>query len=150
MFIDKKELARKLDKPIDQVVVGFTASSFDLMHAGHIVMLQESKQLCDYLIVGLLTDPTLDRPDTKNKPIQSIFERYVQVASCQYVDEVIPFESEKDLEDMIRTINPDIRIVGEEYKGKEHTGKGLCHIHYNKRRHSFSTSELRERVTNGK
>ena len=150
MFIDKKELAKKLDKPIDQVVVGFTASSFDLMHAGHIVMLQESKTLCDYLIVGLLTDPTLDRPDTKNKPIQSIFERYVQVASCQYVDEVIPFESEKDLEDMIRTINPDIRIVGEEYKGKEHTGKGLCHIHYNKRRHSFSTSELRERVTNGK
>ena len=150
MFIDKKELAKRLDKPIEQVVVGFTASSFDLMHAGHIVMLQESKTLCDYLIVGLLTDPTLDRPDTKNKPIQSIFERYIQVASCQYVDEVIPFESEKDLEDMIRTINPDIRIVGEEYKGKEHTGKGLCHIHYNKRRHSFSTSELRERVTNGK
>jgi glycerol-3-phosphate cytidylyltransferase len=150
MFIDKKELAKKLDKPIEEVVVGFTASSFDLMHAGHIVMLQESKQLCDYLIVGLLTDPTLDRPDTKNKPIQSIFERYVQVASCQYVDEVIPFESEKDLEDMIRTINPDIRICGEEYKGKEHTGKGLCHIHYNKRRHSFSTSELRERVSNGK
>jgi len=150
MFIDKKELARKLDKPIEEVVVGFTASSFDLMHAGHVVMLQESKQLCDYLIIGLLTDPTLDRPDTKNKPIQSIFERYVQVASCQYVDEVIPFESEKDLEDMIQTINPDIRICGEEYKNKEHTGKGLCHIHYNKRRHSFSTSELRERVTNGK
>ena len=150
MFIDKKELAKQLDKPIEEVVVGFTASSFDLMHAGHIVMLQESKQLCDYLIVGLLTDPTLDRPDTKNKPIQSIFERYVQVASCQYVDEVIPFESEKDLEDMIRTINPDIRICGEEYKNKEHTGKGLCNIHYNKRRHSFSTSELRERVSNGK
>jgi glycerol-3-phosphate cytidylyltransferase len=150
MFIDKKELAKKLDKPIDDVVVGFTASSFDLMHAGHIVMLQESKQLCDYLIVGLLTDPTLDRPETKNKPIQSIFERYVQVASCQYVDEVIPFESEKDLEDMIQTINPDIRICGEEYKNKEHTGKGLCQIHYNKRRHSFSTSELRERVSNGK
>ena len=146
MFIDKKELAKKLDKPIDDVVVGFTASSFDLMHAGHIVMLQESKQLCDYLIVGLLTDPTLDRPDTKNKPIQSIFERYVQVASCQYVDEVIPFESEKDLADMILTITPDIRICGEEYKNKEHTGKGLCNIHYNKRRHSFSTSELRERV----
>jgi glycerol-3-phosphate cytidylyltransferase len=141
MFIDKKELARKLNKPIDEVIVGFTASSFDL---------QESKQLCDYLIVGLLTDPTLDRPDTKNKPIQSIFERYIQVASCQYVDEVIPFESEKDLEDMIQTINPDIRICGEEYKNKEHTGKGLCHIHYNKRRHSFSTSELRERVSNGK
>jgi len=150
MFIDKKQLAKQLDKPIDEVVVGFTASTFDLMHAGHIVMLQECKTLCDYLIVGLLTDPTLDRPDTKNKPIQSIFERYVQVASCQYVDEVIPFESEKDLEDMILTISPDIRICGEEYKNKEHTGKGLCNIHYNKRRHSFSTSELRERVTNGK
>jgi len=150
MFIDKKELAKTLDKPIDEVVVGFTASSFDLMHAGHIVMLQECKTLCDYLIVGLLTDPTLDRPETKNKPIQSIFERYVQVASCQYVDEVIPFESEKDLEDMILTINPDIRVCGEEYKNKEHTGKGLCNIHYNKRRHSFSTSELRERISNGK
>lgn len=150
MFIDKKELARKLNKPIGEVIVGFTASSFDLMHAGHIVMLQECKTLCDYLIVGLLTDPTLDRPDTKNKPIQSIFERYIQVASCQYVDEVIPFESEKDLEDMILTINPDIRICGEEYKNKQHTGKGMCNIHYNKRRHSFSTSELRERVSNGK
>ena len=128
--------------------VGLTASTFDLFHSGHIVMLKEAKGLCDYLVVGLLVDPTKDRPDSKNKPVQSVFERYVQVSSCKYVDEVIPFESEQDLIDMILTINPDIRIVGEEYKDKEHTGKGLCNIHYNKRRHSFSTSELRERVTN--
>ena len=128
--------------------IGFTCSTFDLFHAGHIVMLKEAKSLCDYLVVGLLVDPTKDRPDSKNKPVQSIFERYIQVSSCKYVDEVIPFESEQDLVDMILTINPDIRIVGEEYKDKEHTGKGLCNIHYNKRRHSFSTSELRERVIN--
>tara|TARA_B100001093_G_scaffold6187_1_gene6256 strand:- start:24185 stop:24634 length:450 start_codon:yes stop_codon:yes gene_type:complete len=128
--------------------VGLTASTFDLFHSGHIVMLKEAKSLCDYLVVGLLVDPTKDRPDSKNRPVQSVFERYIQVSSCQYVDEVIPFESEQDLIDMILTINPDIRIVGEEYKDKEHTGKGLCNIHYNKRRHSFSTSELRERVTN--
>ena len=126
--------------------IGFTASSFDLMHAGHVVMLQEAKSLCDYLIVGLLTDPTVDRPDTKNKPVQSVMERYIQVAACRYVDEVIPFESEKDLVDLILTIQPDIRIVGEEYAGKDHTGKDLCPIHYNQRKHSFSTTELRVRV----
>jgi glycerol-3-phosphate cytidylyltransferase len=150
MFIDKKLLAQKLNKPVDKVVVGFTASTFDLMHAGHVVMLQECKTLCDYLVVGLLADPTLDRPGTKNKPVQSLFERYVQVSACRYVDEVVPFESEKDLEDAILTINPDIRICGEEYKDVHHTGKGLCPIHYNKRRHSFSSSELRERVKRSK
>jgi glycerol-3-phosphate cytidylyltransferase len=134
----------------EKAKVGLTASTFDLFHAGHIVMLKEAKSLCDYLVVGLLVDPTKDRPDSKNRPVQSVFERYIQVSSCKYVDEVIPFETEQDLVDMILTINPDIRIVGEEYKDKEHTGKGLCHIHYNKRRHSFSSSELRERVTNAK
>ena len=126
--------------------IGFTCSTFDLFHAGHVVMLQESKSLCDYLVVGLLTDPTIDRPETKNKPVQSTMERYLQLAACKYVDEIIPFESEKDLVDLILTINPDIRIVGEEYKGSDHTGVGLCPIHYNKRRHSFSTTQLRERV----
>jgi glycerol-3-phosphate cytidylyltransferase len=109
-------------------------------------MLMEAKSLCDYLIVGLLSDPTNDRPDTKNKPVQSLFERYIQVAGCKYVDEIMPFESEKDLVDLILTINPDIRIVGEEYEDTDHTGKGLSEIHYNKRRHSFSTSDLRQRV----
>ena len=143
MFLDKKRLAEKLGR---DPVVGFTCSTFDLFHAGHVVMLQEGKSLCDYLVVGLLTDPTIDRPETKNKPIQSVMERSLQLASCKYVDEIIPFESEKDLVDLILTINPDIRIVGEEYKGTDHTGVGLCPIHYNKRRHSFSTTQLRERV----
>lgn len=143
MFLDKKRLEEGLGR---DPVVGFTCSTFDLFHAGHVVMLQEGKSLCDYLVVGLLTDPTIDRPETKNKPVQSVMERYLQLAACKYVDEIIPFESERDLVDLILTINPDIRIVGEEYKGTDHTGVGLCPIHYNKRRHSFSTTQLRERV----
>jgi glycerol-3-phosphate cytidylyltransferase len=146
MFLDKKTIAAKLGKPMDEVKIGFTASTFDLFHPGHVVMLMDAKALCDYLIVGLLSDPTNDRADTKNKPVQSLFERYIQVAGCKYVDEIIPFESEKDLVDLILTVNPDIRICGEEYEGKDHTGKGLCEVHYNKRRHSFSTSDLRIRV----
>jgi glycerol-3-phosphate cytidylyltransferase len=146
MFFDRKEIAKKLSIEPGQIKIGLTASTWDLFHAGHNVMLMEAKSLCDYLIVGLLVDPTKDRPDTKNKPIQSVFERYIQVASCKYVDEIVVFESEQDLVDMILTINPDIRIVGEEYRDVDHTGKGLCPIHYNKRRHSFSTSELRQRV----
>lgn len=130
--------------------IGFTCSTFDLFHAGHIVMLQEAKSLCDYLIVGLLVDPTIDRPDTKQKPVQSVFERYIQLSACRYVDEVIPFSTEDEIVDIILTINPDIRIVGEEYKNLDHTGKGLCPIHYNKRRHSFSSTDLRKRVTSQK
>lgn len=146
MFLDKKEIAKRCNIPVDEVRVGFTCSTFDLFHAGHNVMLQEAKSLCDYLVVGLLIDPTVDRPESKNKPVQSSVERYIQVASCKYVDEVIPFETEKDLEDIIMVVNPDIRIVGEEYRGTDHTGVGLCPIHYNKRRHSFSSTDLRERV----
>ena len=129
--------------------IGFTCSTFDLLHAGHVQMLREAKEQCDYLICGLQVDPSIDRKE-KNSPVQSLVERYSQLHACRYVDEIIPYQTEKDLEDMILTINPDIRICGEEYKNKEHTGKGLCNIHYNKRRHSFSTSELRERVSNGK
>lgn len=147
MFLDKKTIAQKLNKPLEEITIGLTASSFDLFHAGHVAMLMEAKSLCDYLIVGLLSDPTIDRGDTKNKPVQSLFERYIQVAGCKYVDEIIPFESEKDLEDMILTINPDIRLCGIEYKNTDHTGVGLSPIHYNERRHSFSTSDLRRRVT---
>jgi glycerol-3-phosphate cytidylyltransferase len=150
MYLDKKEIAKKLNKSSDDVIIGYTCSTFDLLHAGHLVMLMEAKSLCDYLVVGLLVDPTKDRPESKNKPIQSVFERYIQIAACKYVDEVIPFETEKDIEDMILTINPDIRICGEEYENTDHTGKGLCKVHYNKRRHSFSTSELRERIENAK
>ena len=146
MFLNKADVAKRLCKPIDEVKIGFTCSTFDLFHAGHIVMLQEAKTLCDYLIVGLLSDPTIDRPDTKNQPVQSMFERYIQLASCRYVDEVVPFQNEQDIIDIILTIQPDIRFVGEEYKGTNHTGVGLCPIHYNKRKHSFSTTDLRKRV----
>lgn len=146
MFLNKADVALKLNKHIDDVTIGFTCSTFDLFHAGHIVMLQEAKTLCDYLVVGLLIDPTVDRPETKNKPVQSAFERYIQLSSCRYVDEVIPFSTEQEIIDIILTIQPDIRIVGEEYKGTDHTGIGLCPIHYNKRKHSFSSSDLRNRV----
>jgi len=146
MFLNKLELAKKYNKNIEDIKIGITFSTFDLLHAGHIVMLQEAKSLCDYLIVGLLIDPTISRPHEKNKPIQSPFERYVQLTACKYVDEIIPFTTEEEIVDMILTIQPDIRIVGEEYKGKQHTGVGLCPIHYNKRKHSFSSSDLRNRI----
>ena len=127
--------------------VGFTCSCFDLFHAGHIMMLKEAKSLCDYLIVGLQTDPTIDRPE-KNKPIQSIVERFIQLESCKYVDEVVVYSTEKDLLDILYSYPIKIRFVGEEYKDKEFTGKDLEHIenYYNSRRHSFSTTELRMRV----
>jgi glycerol-3-phosphate cytidylyltransferase len=148
-MLDRKEIAKKMGKDPKDLIIGFTASTFDLgPHAGHCVMLRELADHCDFVIVGLLTDPTNDRADTKNKPVQSIFERYVQLSSNRYVDEVVPFESEKDLEDMLLTLMPDIRFVGDEYKDKSHTGKNITGIKiiYNKRKHSFSTSELRKRV----
>jgi len=127
--------------------IGFTASTFDLLHAGHIAMLKEAKENCDYLIVGLLTDPTHDRVE-KNKPIQSVFERHMQLTACKYVDEIIPFDDERDLVDLLLTIMPDIRFCGEEYQGTMHTGSDIdgIEIYYNKRRHSFSSSQLRDRV----
>jgi glycerol-3-phosphate cytidylyltransferase len=126
---------------------GFTCSCFDLFHAGHIMMLKEAKSKCDYLIVGLQTDPTIDRPE-KNKPIQSVVERFIQLDSCKYVDEVVVYATEKDLLDILYTYPINIRVVGDEYKDKEFTGKNLEHIemYYNTRRHSFSTTELRQRV----
>jgi glycerol-3-phosphate cytidylyltransferase len=126
--------------------IGFVASCFDLFHAGHIMMLKEAKKQCDYLIVGLQTDPTVDRPE-KNKPIQSIFERHIQLDACKYVDEIVVYATEKDLMDVLQSFPIDVRIIGEEYTHKSFTGKELpIEIYYNKRRHSFSTSELRQRV----
>ena len=126
--------------------IGFTCSCFDLFHAGHIMMLKEAKTQCDYLIVGLQTDPTLDRPE-KNKPVQTVFERFVQLQACKYVDEIVVYATEKDLMDVLQSFPIDIRIIGEEYQHKSFTGKELpIEIYYNKRRHSFSTSELRQRV----
>ena len=106
-------------------MIGITFSSFDLFHSGHVAMLKEAKSKCDYLMVGLQTDPTIDRPE-KNKPIQSVFERYVQLEGCKYIDEVIPYATEQDLIDILLTYKVDVRFIGEEYQGKEFTGKQLC------------------------
>lgn len=126
--------------------IGFVCSTFDLFHAGHILMLKEAKTQCDYLIVGLQSDPTVDR-DWKNKPVQTMFERFVQVSSCKYADEIIPYTTEAELLDILQSYNIDIRIIGEEYIGKQYTGCELdMPVYYNKRRHSFSSSELRSRV----
>ena len=138
----------KIGKPI-----GFTCSTFDLLHAGHILMLAEAKSICDYLIVGLQIDPSLDRPEVKNKPIQSVVERFVQLSAVKFVDEIIVYQTEKDLEDMLMFLPISLRIIGEEYKDKEFTGKQICEdrgirIYFNQRKHSFSTTELRKRVAN--
>ena len=131
--------------------VGFTCSTFDLLHAGHILMLAECKQVCDYLIVGVQSDPTIDRPGVKNKPVQSIVERYVQLSAVKFVDEIIVYNTEKDLEDMLMFLPISVRIIGEEYKDKDFTGKQICEergikIWYNSRSHRFSSSELRQRT----
>ena len=131
--------------------VGFTCSTFDLLHAGHILMLAECKQVCDYLIVGVQSDPSIDRPGTKNKPVQSIVERYVQLSAVKFVDEIIVYNTEKDLEDMLMFLPISVRIIGEEYKDKDFTGKQICEdrgikIWYNSRSHRFSSSELRQRT----
>ena len=132
------------------MIIGFTCSTFDLLHAGHVAMLQEAKTQCDYLIVGLQNDPTLDRPD-KNKPIQSIVERQMQLKGSRYVDEIWIYNTEKDLEDLLLMLPIQIRILGVEYEGKEFTGREICHkrsieIFFNGRDHSFSSSSLRKRV----
>ena len=128
--------------------VGFTCSCFDLFHAGHVMMLREAKAQCDYLIVGLQTDPTIDRPD-KNKPVQSITERFIQLSACKYVDEIVVYATEADLINILHAFPIDVRILGEEYIIKEFTGKEIeMEFYYNKRRHNFSTTELRERIAN--
>ena len=131
--------------------IGITFSTFDLMHAGHVAMLAEAKNHCDYLICGLQTDPTIDRPDTKNKPVQSIVERQIQLAACRYVDEVVVYQTEQDLIDLLLILPIDVRVLGIEYEDKEFTGKHECHRRgieciFNGRDHSFSSSGLRSRV----
>jgi glycerol-3-phosphate cytidylyltransferase len=130
--------------------IGFTCSTFDLLHAGHVVMLEEAKRHCDYLIVGLQTDPTLDR-DNKNAPIQSIVERQIQLSAIKYVDEIVIYNTEADLEDLLLTLPINIKVMGEEYRGKDFTGKQICKNRgiksiYNGRDHSFSSTSLRKRV----
>jgi glycerol-3-phosphate cytidylyltransferase len=131
--------------------IGFTCSTFDLLHAGHILMLAECKQICDYLIVGLQTDPTIDRPEVKNIPVQSIVELYVQLSAVKFVDEIIVYDTEKDLEDLLMFLPITMRICGEEYKERHLTGRDICdnrgiRTHFNSRTHRFSSSELRQRT----
>lgn len=129
--------------------IGFTCSSFDLLHSGHIQMLREAKSQCDYLMVGLQMDPALDRPKEKNKPIQTIVERYTQLKAVSYVDEIIPYNSEQDLEDILELYTINVRILGEEYRNMKFTGKDICQrkgieLFFNQREHRFSTSNLRK------
>lgn len=131
--------------------IGITFSTFDLLHAGHIAMLSEAKNHCDYLIAALQTDPTIDRPDSKNPPVQSIVERQIQLQATRYVDEIVVYQTEKDLEDLLLILPIDVRIIGIEYQDKNFTGKDICakrgvEIVYNGRDHSFSSSNLRKRV----
>lgn len=131
--------------------IGITFSTFDMLHAGHIAMLSEAKNHCDYLIAGLQTDPTIDRPDTKNKPIQSIVERQIQLSACRYVDEVVVYQTEQDLIDLLLILPLDVRILGVEYSNNEFTGRKECmqrgiELVFNRRDHSFSSSSLRKRV----
>jgi len=129
--------------------IGFTCSSFDLLHAGHVQMLRDAKEQCDYLMVGLQMDPSIDRPKEKNPPIQTIVERYTQLKAISYVDEIIPYKTERDLIDILELYRIDVRILGEEYRNKEFTGKDVCQkksieLFFNKRDHRFSTSALRK------
>src|SRR4051812_5627613 len=135
---------------LTNTITGITFSAFDLLHAGHVRMLEEARQHCDYLIVGLQTDPTLDRPE-KNKPTQSVVERYIQLKGCKFVDEIIPYATEQDLQDILQAYPIDVRILGEEYKDKDFTGREYCEktgieLVYNKRNHRFSSSGLRREV----
>ena len=130
--------------------IGITCSSFDLFHAGHVKMLEEAKQHCDYLIVALQTDPTIDRPE-KNKPIQSVVERWIQVDACKWVDKIVPYTTEQDLKDIFMSFKLDCRIIGGEYEDKDFTAKDIClkreiKIIYNSRDHNWSSSELRNRI----
>ena len=130
--------------------VGFTCSCFDLFHSGHVAMLEEAKKNCDHLIAGLQVDPSINRPD-KNKPIQSLIERQLQLRACKYIDEIIVYKTEEDLETLLKTLPIDIRFLGQEYSNRDFTGKDICmaksiEIYYNSRLHGFSSSELRGRI----
>lgn len=130
--------------------IGITFSAFDLLHAGHIKMLEEARRQCDYLIAALQTDPTIDRPE-KNRPTQSVVERYIQLKGCRFVDEIVPYATEQDLEDILRSFKLDVRIIGDEYKDKNFTGRTYCEekgiaLYFNVRDHRFSSSSLRKEV----
>jgi glycerol-3-phosphate cytidylyltransferase len=162
--VAERTIAGKNDAGVDKMIfniirelkdagkkIGITFSTFDLLHAGHIAMLSEAKNHCDYLICGLQTDPTIDRPDSKNPPVQTIVERQIQLAATRYVDEVVIYQTEEDLRDLLLVLPIDVRIIGVEYQDKEFSGKDICEqrgikVIYNGRDHSFSSSSLRKRV----
>jgi glycerol-3-phosphate cytidylyltransferase len=130
--------------------IGITFSAFDLLHAGHIKMLEDAKRECDYLIAALQTDPTIDRPE-KNRPSQSVVERYIQLNGCKHVNEIVPYATEQDLEDILRSFKIDVRIIGDEYRDKDFTGRAYCEekgieLYFNVRDHRFSSSSLRREV----
>lgn len=134
----------------ENIRIGITFSAFDLLHAGHIKMLEEAKRQCDYLICALQTDPTLDRPE-KNKPVQSVVERYIQLKGCRFVDEIVPYATEQDLVDILRSFKIDVRIIGDEYINQKFTGREYCEekgieLYFNSRDHRFSSSGLRKEV----
>jgi len=138
------------DMGTSEKIVGLTASTFDLLHAGHCAMLREAKDHCDYLVCALQVDPSIDRPE-KNAPVQTLVERWMQLQSVKYVDEIIPYQTEDDLRDILQMFAFDVRIIGQEYKSQKFTGRDICEqrgikIYYNKRDHRFSTSDLRNRV----
>ncbi|WP_238387267.1 adenylyltransferase/cytidyltransferase family protein [Sphingobacterium olei] len=150
----KSETSKNLDTNVkndrQNMRIGITFSAFDLLHAGHIKMLEEAKRQCDYLICGLQVDPTLDRPE-KNKPSQTVVERYIQLSGCKHVDEIVPYLTEQDLEDVLRSFQIDIRILGDEYKDRDFTGRAYCEekgieLYFNTRDHRFSSSGLRKVV----
>ena len=127
--------------------IGFTCSCFDLLHAGHILMLKDAKEQCDELIVGLQTDPSIDRPLTKNKPIQSLRERKIQLEAVRYVDDIFVYETESDLIDLLKLVKPDIRILGSDYKDESFTGDDLdIPVYYHERDHDYSSSDLRKKI----
>ena len=133
--------------------IGITFSTFDLLHAGHVAMLREAKTVCDYLICGLQVDPSLDRPE-KNKPVQTLVERYVQLSGVKYVDEIVCYQSEADVVDILEMFNINVKIMGSEYRDKDFTGKDVCErkgiqLYFNNRAHRFSSSDLRKRVAEG-
>lgn len=132
------------------MIIGLTASTFDLLHAGHVLMLREAKSQCDYLICALQVDPSTDRPE-KNAPVQTLVERYAQLQAVKYVDEIVVYQTERDLEDILELYPINVKIMGKEYKDKDFTGREICKrrgiaLYFNSRDHRFSSSDLRARV----
>ena len=135
--------------------IGITFSTFDLLHAGHVAMLREAKSQCDYLICGIQYDPTIDRPKEKNKPVQTLVERYVQLSALTYVNEIIPYQTEQDVEDILEMFDINVKIMGEEYRDQDFTGRDICkrkgiELYFNSRTHRFSSTDLRKRVSDRK